>query len=129
MPDGRPSLRAAGAWIGTTFHSFVFAAYPVLIVMGANAGVVPLDGSVLVRSIAVTTIVTSLVLRALKPFVPDLANRAALVTFVFIAFMLYPVAGGTSLHPGLAAAWALSSIAVSLFTIKPWNVGLAVRRR
>lgn len=121
MPDDRRSVRSAGGWIATTFHSFVFAAYPVLLVMGANAGLVPLDGGVLARSIAVTTALTVLLLFALKPLVTDLASRAALVTFVLIAFMLYPVTGGTSLHPGLAAGYALASIAVAVSVVKPWK--------
>ena len=120
MSEPQPSFRAA-AWIGTCFHTVVFAAYPVLIVMGANAGVVPLDAAVLARSLAASTLLVVVVLLALKPVVPDLASRAAWLSFVLIGFILYPLAGGTSMHRGLAAGYVLASMALAALVVKPWS--------
>src|SRR5688500_4294673 len=88
-------VKVAAAPLGQCFHTFVFAAYPVLIVVGSSAGVVPLDGTVVVRSLAISVALTAASLAILKPLVPGLSDRAAWLSFVFIAFSLYAMVGGT----------------------------------
>jgi hypothetical protein len=122
MTRVRLTIQAAAAWIRTCFHTFVFAAYPVLLVMGANAGIVPLDGRVLARSVAVSIVTTLLLLLALRLVVPDLRARAAWLSFVCIAFMLYPAVGGTSMSPVLASVYTASSVAFATAVVRPWKV-------
>jgi hypothetical protein len=120
MTNERTPFQAAGAWIGTCFHTFVFAAYPVLVVLGANAGVLPLHGSVMARSLAVSAVITASLLFALRPLMPELATRAACLSFVFIGFNLYAAVGGTSMHAGLAVAYTLASVLVAILIVRPW---------
>ena len=103
------------------FHTFVFAAYPLLIVLGANAGVLPLHWSVLFRALAVVLGGTALLLVALRPLIRDLGARSSFLSFTFIAFNLYAGVGGTSVRPWHAAAYALICIGFSLFMVKPWK--------
>ena len=109
------------AWLRTCFHTFVFAAYPVLVVVGANAGVLPLDGTVIARCLAVSVAVTTILLVFAKPLIRDLATRAACLSFTFIGFSLYAVVGGVSMHAGLAAVYATACVAVTVLVIRPWT--------
>ena len=103
------------------FHTFVFAAYPLLIVLGANAGVLPMHWSVLFRALAVVLAATAVLLVAIKPLIPDLAARSSFLSFTFIAFNLYAGVGGTSVRPWHAAAYALISIGFALLMVRPWK--------
>ena len=103
------------------FHTFVFAAYPLLIVLGANAGVLPLHWSVLFRALAVVLAGTALLLVAIKPLIPDLPARASVLSFTFIAFNLYAGVGGTSVRPWQAAAFSIISIGFALCMVRPWK--------
>ena len=103
------------------FHTFVFAAYPLLIVLGANAGVLPLHWSVLFRALTVVLAGTALLLVALKPLIRDLGARSSFLSFTFIAFNLYAGVGGTSVRPWHAAAYALLCLGFSLFMVRPWK--------
>jgi hypothetical protein len=117
----RPHVRyvkAAAAPLGQCFHTFVFAAYPVLIVVGSSAGVVPLDGTVIMRALALSIALTAASLAILKPLVPELSDRAAWLSFVFIAFSLYAMVGGTGTHAGLAALYTLASGAVAALLVR-----------
>ena len=105
----------------TAFHTFIFAAYPLLIVIGVNAGVLPLHWSVLFRALAVILAATALLLVAIKPLIPDLGARSSFLTFTFIAFNLYGGLAGTSVRPWHAAAYALASIGLSLVMVRPWQ--------
>lgn len=105
----------------TAFHTFVFAAYPLLIVLGANAGVLPLHWSVLGRSLTVVVLGTALLLLALKPLVRDLAARSALLSFTFIGFNLYAGVAGTSVNPWPAAAFAIAIVGFALAMVRPWK--------
>ena len=112
-------LNAAAAAMSQCFHTFVFAAYPVLIVVGSNAGVLPLDGTVVARCLAISVALTAALLVILKPLIPELSNRAAWLSFVFIAFNLYAIVGGTSSHAGFAALYTFGSGAVAALIVRP----------
>jgi hypothetical protein len=117
----RPHLKyvkAAAAPLGQCFHTFVFAAYPVLIVVGSSAGVLPLDGTVIVRSLAISVALTAALLAILKPLVPELPNRAAWLSSVFIAFSLYAIVAGTRTHAGFAAVYTLASGAAAALLVR-----------
>ena len=105
----------------TAFHTFVFAAYPLLIVLGANAGVLPLHWSILGRSLAVVLLGTAVLLVALKPAIRDLAARAAFLSFTFIGFNLYAGLAGTSVNPWHAVAFATAIVGVALGMVRPWK--------
>ena len=103
------------------FHTFVFAAYPLLIVIGVNAGVLPFHWSVFFRALAVVLAATALLLVAVKPLIPDLGARSSFMSFTFIAFNLYGGLAGTSVRPWHAAAYTLASIALALLMVRPWQ--------
>ena len=103
------------------FHTFVFAAYPLLIVFGANAGVLPLHWSLLLRALVAVVAGTALLLVALKPLIPDLAARSSFLSFTFIALSLYAGVGGTSVIPWHAAAYTGISLGVALLVVRPWK--------
>jgi hypothetical protein len=119
----RPHLRyakAAAVVLGQCLHTFVFAAYPVMIIVQSSADALPLDGSVVARSLVISVALTAALLAILKPLFPELSIRAAWLSFVFIGFNLYTIVGGTYTHAGRAAVYVLSSGAVA---------GLLVRSR
>ena len=103
------------------FHTFVFAAYPLLVVIGVNAGVLPFHWSVFFRALAVILAATALLLVAIKPVIPDLGARASFLSLTFIAFSLYGGLAGTSVRPWHAAAYTLASIGLSLLMVRPWQ--------
>jgi hypothetical protein len=103
------------------FHTFVFAAYPLLVVFGVNAGVLPLHWSVFVRALAVVLAATALLLVAIRPLIPDFGARSSFLSFTFIACSLYGGLAGTSVRPWHAAAYTLASIGLSLLMVRPWQ--------
>jgi hypothetical protein len=105
----------------TAFHTFVFAAYPLLIVLGANAGVLPLHWSILGRSLAVVLLGTAVLLLAMKPLIRDLAARSSFLSFTFIGFNLYAGVAGTSVNPWQAAAFAMGIAGFALAMVRPWK--------
>jgi hypothetical protein len=118
--DRAPRPGAAAAF-GHYFHTFVFGAYPVLIVVGSSAGVLPLDSAAIGRALAVAFTITAALLLVMTPIIRDLSNRTAWLTFVFIAFNLYAVVGGTSAAAGVAAAYVLGSAVVATLIVRPWK--------
>ena len=122
-PNNQPcSLTGSlGQWIAASFHAFVFAAYPVLVVLGANAGGLPLHGAVLFRALAFTVVLTAGLLLLLKPVVPDRVTRAACLSFAFIAFDLYAAISGTSMNHLLALGYTLASVALAALIVRPWK--------
>ena len=107
--------------LSTCFHPCVFAAYPLLVVVGANAGVVPLEGAVIARCLAAAIGIAVLLLLMLRPLVRDLATRAALLSFVFIGFSVYTFVGGASMNAGLASLYAVACVAGSTLIVRPWT--------
>jgi hypothetical protein len=121
MNDARKAPATPAAAIGACFHTFVFGLYPFLIVLGANAGVLPLHGPVLFRAAAITVLLTAAILFLFKPLIPELPARAACLSFVFIGFNLYAALSGTSTHPGLAILYTLVCIGFALVMVRPWQ--------
>jgi hypothetical protein len=109
------------AWVRACFHTFVFAAYPILLVTGANAGVVPLAPVVVVRALIISAAFTAVLLLLLRRAIPDLPSRAACLSFMFIAGSLYAVVSGTSTHAGFAALYVLASAVVAVAIVRPWR--------
>lgn len=107
--------------LSACFHPCVFAAYPLLVVVGANAGVVPLDGAVIARCLAAAIGIAVILLLLLRPLVRDLATRAALLSFVFIGFSVYTFVAGASMSPGLASLYAVACVAASMLIVRPWT--------
>jgi hypothetical protein len=103
------------------FHTFVFAAYPVLVVVGSNAGVLPLDGAVVTRCLAIVFAFTAALIALLRPLIPALDQRAACLSFVFIPFNLYALVAGRSTHAGAAAVYTAASVAIGVLIVRPWT--------
>ena len=108
------------SWLRTCFHTLVFAAYPVLVVVGANAGVVPLDGTVIARCAAIAVGAAAILLLLLRPLVRDLATRAALLSFVFIGSGVYYLVAGVSASGSLAFFYVLACVAAATLIVRPW---------
>ena len=115
------SLRATVSALGKCFHTFVFAAYPVMIVVGSSAGAIPLDGAVVARALAMSIGLTAALLVLLKPAFPDLASRAAWLSFVFIGFNLYAVVGGAFARPAAALIYTAATAAIAAAIVRPWR--------
>lgn len=62
---------------------------PLMVVIGANLGIVPLRGVVIARSMVVVMGTAVVILWALRPLQRDLASRAAWLTWFLLLFNLY----------------------------------------
>ena len=107
--------------LGACFHTFVFAAYPAILVVGANAGVVPLDVMAVARCVAISSVVVAGLLVILRRPIPELSNRAAYLSFVLIGFSLYPILDITSTRASVAVAYVLATGAAAALIVRPWQ--------
>src|SRR5262245_20231741 len=119
-PTGRPSrLRAAAAAAGTCFHPFVFAIYPALVVLSANAGVMPMNPWAVVRVLAIAIALVLVLLLLLKPVLPALRDRAFWISCLLLGFNLYPALGPTNASATYAALYAAACLVLATLLTKP----------
>jgi hypothetical protein len=120
---------------GACFHTFVFGAYPALMVVASNAGVLPIDGAAVARAIAASVTMTAALLLVLRVIVPDLQSRAAYLSIVFIACSFYGIVASATSHPWAAMLYVGASAAVAALAVRlphvrastsTWNVGACV---
>ncbi len=126
--------------VGTTrraltacFHTFVFGAYPALLVLGANAGVLPIDGDAVARALAASVTITAALLLVLRPLISDLQSRAVCLSIVFIASGQYGVVAGSTTRGAPAVLYLVASVVVAGLVVRrrtirsrpstPWNIG------
>lgn len=133
-PNRQRWLLRAGVAASRCLHTFVFAANPVLVVVGTNAGTIPLDGTLVAYAVAVSAVATAVLLLILTPLMPDLSRRAAWLSLLFLAFGFYHVAVsvyvlvvGEEMPAGYAALYVVGSVilatAIGRPTARlPWKV-------
>lgn len=124
--ESRASTREAVVACGQTF---LFSLYPVLLGLQVSTGL-PLGDQRIERSVFVALAVTALLLWALRLLTWSLAGRAAWLSWVLALFGFYVPAITASRaiganvhigHAGFSMAYALLSIAVATFIVRPWK--------
>jgi hypothetical protein len=103
------------------FHTFVFGAYPALLVMGSNAGVLPIDGWPLARALAISFALTAALLLLLERPIPDLPTRAVYVSIVFIACSQYGILAASTTSVAAALLYVGASTLLALLVVRPWS--------
>lgn len=125
-PARRPGglrLQAAAGAAGTCFHAFVLAIYPALVVLSANAGVLPLNSWAVARALSFSVALVAVALILLRRLLPALRDRAFWISCLLVGFNLYPALSPTNANGTHAALYAaLCLVMATLLT------GVAVLR-
>ena len=73
--------------------AFLFAAYPMAVVLGVNVAIVLPDTFLVFRYLLIVWSVVAIALWAIRPLFPDFHTRAAWLSWLLLLSMLYlPVA-------------------------------------
>jgi hypothetical protein len=113
----------------STLHTFLFAAFPIVGVVAANAGFYPIPGPIVARALLVAIGGTALALWGLRALRWPLAARAAWLSVFLLAANHYSLIPVPSLFAGrgnTATGWfALAFIALaallSAALVRPWR--------
>jgi hypothetical protein len=112
------------------FHTFMFAIFPLVSVVAANAPSYPIDGFIVGRAILVLILGTALLLWLLRAFGWTLAARAAFLSVFLLAadsYSLVPVPVTFQRPPDgangvFAILYLLACALVAGVAIRPWRV-------
>lgn len=120
-------------WNATRWYlpAILLGIYPVVTVIGANLGVVPLTPSIVARSLAFSAGVVVVILIGLRMVQRDLARRASWLAWLLLLLAFYSAVvllaerlGYVNVYagdPGFAATYGLVAAAIATAVSRPWK--------
>jgi hypothetical protein len=106
--------------------AFVFAVYPISVIVGANTGVLPINFAVVGRAVVFMFGLTAILLWALRPLSPSLVARGMWLSCVMLLLGCYGLfaaaASSFSLDPNdwrVAAGFTVASIVFATAIVRP----------
>src|SRR5262249_11864914 len=123
--------RTAGMALLAGAPACLFAAYPLALAVGANAGILPISPAMILRASLAVIGVTAALLVLLRPLRPNFVARAMWLSLALLLFVGYGFAVATIRSLGatvdaedwrLAAPYTVISLAVATLVIRPWKM-------
>jgi hypothetical protein len=126
-----PERQSAGMALLASAPACLFAAYPLALAVGANAGILPVSPAMILRASLTVIGVTAVLLVLLLPWRPNFVARAMWLSFALLLFVGYGFVVATIQSLGaavdaedwrLAAPYTVFSLTVATLVIRPWKM-------